>query len=167
MKLRNFLCFALFSLLLIACNSNSEKKDKSIPILRPASMVTTSQDTLDVMNLVEQYMEVLKSGDLQTASSMLYTVKNDSVHPYTEAQKTEFVNGFSIFHVFDYKINGLAFDSQKNNEVTVKIQIVPDGDLTTDKGVMSFVLNPVKIDNHWHLTLMDLKAEGVRRYYGV
>lgn len=128
-------------------------------------MVTTYQDTIDVMDLVTQYMEIFKTGDLKNAANMLYTVKDSKVHEYTDEQKQEFVNSLSAFHVFDYHISSLYFDSERNNEVKIKIQIVPDGDLSTDKGVISFVLNPVKIDNHWHLTLMDLKAEGVRRYY--
>lgn len=166
MKLRYFIYLTLLNLLFTACNSNSNKSEESkVPILRPAEMITTHQDSVEVMEMVNQFMTIFKSGDLQSASTMLYTVKNDSVHPYTKEKQQEFINALSTFKVYDYELNALSFDSEKNNKVGVKIQIVPDGDIKADKGVMSFVLNPVKINNQWHLTLMDLSAEGVRRYY--
>lgn len=166
MKLKNILLLSIFALSFTACNNKQKNTaEESLPILRPSEIITTGQDTTEVMDLVNQYMALFANNDLEGASSLLYHVKNDSVHPYTAEERQDFKNHLSIFSVYDYKVNGIIFRSDKNNEVNVRIQIVPDGNISEGKGTTEFVFNPVKIDNHWYLTLMDLQAEGVRRYY--
>lgn len=165
MKLRQLLYLLLLSLVFVGCNSGSDKKSdsKKLPIIRPAEIQLTMEDTTEVMNLVNQFMTLYQNQDLQSAAQMLYTVENGQPQPYTDDSSKEFINHFPFTKIFDYKVNGFTIRSEKDNEVTVKIQFDPSGDIASNKGVINFVLNPVKLNNHWYLTLMNLRAEGVRR----
>ena len=55
--------------------------------------------------------------------------------------------------------------SDKDNEVRIALLVSPDGDLDSDQGTISFVLNPVYIGEKWYLTLRDQYAEGVGLYH--
>ena len=78
MKLKQLFYVVAAVLLTVACSS---KKEKVEPILRPASMDYTSQDSAEVFNLVSQFVEFFGHNDFESASLMLHTVRTDSIFP--------------------------------------------------------------------------------------
>lgn len=166
MKLSKYYYFIVSLILLVSCNSNNKKEEKFQVDLHPVEIEMTHQDTLEIADLVEQYSNLFLNNDLEGASHLLYSVKNDSVSPLSEDVRSEFVSALSIFHVYDCKYDGMLIHSDKNNEIKFTVQIMPDGDIRQDKGVTHFYLNPIKKDGHWYLTLKDPMAEGVRNIYG-
>ena len=87
MKLKHLSIVAAVILFAVACSSKKESKD---PILRPASMNYTSQDSAEVYNLVSQFVEFFGHNDFESASLMLHTVRHDSIFPYTEEQRKDY-----------------------------------------------------------------------------
>ena len=163
MKKYNFVFLVVFALLFAACDSKKNDTESQNPnLIQMPDIALTEQDTTEVLNLVDQYMSLFKSGDIDGASSLLNIVRNDSIIPYSAEQRQEFATHLAPFHVYDYHVRSLVIRDRKDNSVEIDIQIMPDGDLELRKGVSKFVLNPVKKDNHWYLTLMDLGAEGIR-----
>ena len=86
MKLKHFSFVVAVILFTVACSSKKETKE---PILRPASMNYSSQDSAEVYNLVSQFVEFFGHNDFESASLMLHTVRNDSIFPYTEEQRKD------------------------------------------------------------------------------
>ena len=158
-------CIFLISIFLFAaCNQKKTETAEQV-ILRPAEIDLNAQDTIEINQLVDQYVSLFIDNDLQGASSLLNVVNNDSIRPLSEEERTGFVKALSIFHFYDYKNMGMIIRSDKNNEIDLAVQIIPDGDISKNQGVTHFYLNPVKIDGHWYLTLLDNMAEGVHNIY--
>lgn len=162
MKLKHFFYIIAAVLLTVACSS---KKEKAEPILRPASMDYTSQDSAEVFNLVSQFVEFFGHNDFESASLMLHTVHNDSIFPYTEEQRKDYQQKMQMLANYGCRMETLILRSDKNNEVRLKVKLLPIGTLDDDQAITHVYLNPVVIDGQWYLTLRDLKAEGVENIY--
>lgn len=160
----NLFSISLLALALTACNGGNKEGAKE-QFLRPAEMEYSSKDTTEIMNLVNQYVECIKNKDFQAASNMLYVFHSDSVAPYTEAQKDSFLTGMKQIPIYDCKLTSFTLRSEKNNQVGMTIQLIPDGDIEAGVGVSQLYLNPVMVDGHWYLTVLDLDAEGVKNVY--
>ena len=163
MKYTKILLLTFLAVALYSCNSKKNEASTDVkPYIPIAEIPLCGQDTTEIMDLVNQCMEIFKSGDKVGATSMFYTVQNGQPVPYTEEEKQNFANHFP-FRIFDYKVSSFVIRDELNNEMEVKIQIVPDGDIDKNNGVSKLSFNPVKLNNHWYLTLMNLRAEGVSR----
>lgn len=135
--------------------------------LRPASMYYSPEDTTDIRELVNMYVENLKAKNFEANAEMLYTVRNDSAIAYSDEQKQNYVKALSHIRIYDCKVNSFLLRSDKNNEIGILMQIVESGDLNKGIGVTTLSLNPVKIGDKWFLTLLDKNAEGVEDVYAV
>lgn len=163
-KVRIFL-FGILALLFVSCNNGSKKAEEKMPYLNPPTIELTQQDTLEIQSLTDAFVSMFRNNDLRSAAEMLFNVVDDEVIPYTEEQKSSFADHLSIFHIYDCRQTSLIIRSELNNEVAVVAQILPDGDIYNNKGVTKFVLNPVRKQGVWYLTVRDMEAEGVERVY--
>jgi len=148
-----------------ACGGKKTGEGDQGPILRPASIEYSSEDSTTINKLVDKYVELLKANDLQGAADMLYTYRNDSIFPYDEEQKAKFVNGFGVFNIYDCEAKSMTLRSEANNQFDLTVQIMPDGSICENKGVTHLSLNPVLVDGQWYITLLDLDADGVEKTY--
>lgn len=162
-RIAAFLCIVLT---VFSCG----KKEKKTPALgseylRPATMQYSKQDTAEINQIVNQYVELLGSRNFEDAANMLYTVRNDSIIPFDEETKKGFCKAYSQFPIYAVKVTSLVLRSDKNNQVDVSMQITQDGDISTNKGVTTMSLNPVVKNGKWYLTLLSKNAEGVQDVY--
>ena len=164
MKLRLISCVAV-AVALVAIVSCSSKKENNEPILRPASMDYSSQDSAEVFNLATQFAEFFGHNDFESAALMLHTVRNDSIFPYTEDQRKDYIQKMQMLANYGCRMETLILRSDKNNEVRLKVKLLPVGTLNDYQAITHVYLNPVVIDGQWYLTLRDLKAEGVENVY--
>jgi len=157
----------LISLAFVGCKN----KPKTLPVqnefLRPASMSYTKEDTTNINDLVNIYVENMRARNFEANADLLYFVRNDSAIAYSDGQKKDYVDAWSHMDFYNLKVNTLLLRSAKNNEVQIMMQIIKSGDLEKGIGVTSFYLNPVKIGDKWYLTLLDKNAEGVEDVYKV
>ncbi len=161
---------AIISILAVTMLSScSEKKKPQLhnEYLRPASIEYTKEDTSKINELVDSYLNYYKNNDLEAASRLLYKLNNDTIRPLSEKERKGYVKALSQFKVYDAQATGFVLRSDKNNEMTITLQIIPSpqGSIEKGTGVMQFALNPVLKDGQWYLTLKDKNAEGVENYY--
>ena len=149
---------------LVSCKSD-KKPDLKSEYIRPASMNYSKQDTLEINSLVASYVETFNKKDFVAASNMLYKVRNDSIFPLSESERTQYINAYSHFPTYGCKVKSFLLRSDKNNEVKLLVQIISSGSLEKEEGVTSVSLNPVCIKGKWYLTLLDKNAEGVEDVY--
>ena len=81
--------------------------------------------------------------------------------PLDGKQLKEFKTAWSKMHVYGVKKKGFMLHSDKNNDVKILLQIMPNGDLDKEIGVAAQHINPVYKEGQWYLTLYDPQAEGV------
>lgn len=155
------------SLLIVSSCGDKKKTEPAVgsEYLRPATMQYSKQDTSEINNKVNRYVELIQNRNFADAADMLYTVRNDSLLPFTAEEKTGFVKAYSHFPVYNTAVTALILRSDKNNQVDVCLQIMKDGDIATGKGITVMSLNPVVKDGKWYLTLLSKDAEGVKDVY--
>jgi len=146
--------------LLIGCKSEQKPKTAK-DYLRPASMVYTAEDTVQIRQLVADYIAAFKNKDFDITADMLYKVKNDSIFPLSDAEKNQYKKAMRLFPIYDVTEKSFVLRSDKNNEVRLMVQIIPSGSLEKEIGVTTISLNPVVKEGKWYLTMLDESAEGV------
>lgn len=145
---------------LVACKSN--KKDKiDETYIRPASVVFTKQDTSSIDSLVRIFVEYANKGDLSNASSMLHVVEKGKIADLPLEQRQKFEILMTKFPFHGCETRSLHLGGEKDNKVGVAFKIAPNADVVSGSGCINLVLNPVRIDNNWYLTLRDEDAEGI------
>lgn len=157
--------FALFvTAMFYACNS----KDKPAAQEENANLLPvfefSSEDSLRVNELADQYVACFNTSDLETAADMLYTVRNDSVFPLTDEQKVSFMSAMSQLPKFGFQKKELILKTGLDNKVRIAVLMNESGSLEEEKATINLYINPVKIDGQWYLTAYDRYAEGVGRY---
>ena len=164
--MKKYLSLAIVGLLLLASWGDKKKETgPQNPYLRPVTLDLTEKDTVQVRQLVDNYVQAFSHNDFEAASQMLYRVENDSVKPLTEEERANFVKAMKNFTVYGCELSEFTIRTDKNNEMKLKVQIIEDGDLANNIGVTHFSLNPVLKDGTWYLTVRDKEAEGVEDYY--
>lgn len=163
-KLFAVVCSVL--LLFTACGNKKKQKDSlGSEYIRPASMTYSKNDTSEINRLVDSYVAFIADNDYKKAADLLNFVKNDSIVPYTDKDKADFVDALSHLKIYNCKVKSLVLRSDKNNEVQIALQIIASGDIDKNDGVTIQSLNPVYKDGKWYLTLLDEYAEGVENVY--
>lgn len=167
MKFKYFTIFVLVLTLLVSCGKNKKKEHDFNEYIRPASMYYSKQDTTDINNLVDEYLDHITNKEFEAAADMLYKFQSDSVAPLDDSARAKFLSLYQKLPIYGAKKKSFILNSDRNNQVRYLIQITKGGDLQTEQGVMKLSLNPVVVDGKWYLTLLDSDAEGVEDVYKV
>jgi hypothetical protein len=121
-------------------------------------MALTSQDTLQVANLVVQFMDALKEQRYADAVVMLHKVDIES--PYSEPELLDnneiekTMDRLKLFPIRSYQIKEFNFKISYDNEVKCVIEI--ESTSVDSKSLMlNFSLKPVRYLGHWSLCLND------------
>ena len=144
-----------------SCSSDKKKNDYVEPLIPEAEMQYKSEDTLNINSLIDQYMGLMAENKVDDAINMLHLLKDGEIVPLDGKQLKEFKTAWSKMHVYGVKKKGFMLHSDKNNDVKILLQIMPNGDLDKEIGVAAQHINPVYKEGQWYLTLYDPQAEGV------
>jgi len=82
--------FAAVVVMLAACSGSKKKSSDELPVTRPATMVFTENDTTEINQMVNTFVEYINSGKISDASAMLYTVQYDRVEEMTLEERQKF-----------------------------------------------------------------------------
>ncbi len=128
--------------------------------LRPVEPVTpeytfTHEDTVAVIDLVNQFIAHLNRHDLGAAVDMLSFLNGDSIEPLTKQARNRQGMSLATCVGVRYEIDHLIFESDKKNEVKMDITLFekPDNDPRPNK--TSFYFRPVRFHGKWYLTTKD------------
>jgi hypothetical protein len=153
MKKILYFAVAVALLCVFSCKQKAKTTEEAREEFR-ASL--TENDTLEMLKLGDQCMELLKKKDIESAMTMLYEYDDStqSVQPLSDATRKRYEHIFKIFPVLDYirteytffveGINNLKYDIIFAEEEHPEVNGVPK---------TSFMFNPVKIDGQWYLTV--------------
>ncbi|MBO5186509.1 MAG: hypothetical protein J6B91_05600 [Prevotella sp.] len=142
---------AVFSLCFGSCSGCSSDKDKgtdTIPMFVKA-------DTMEVLNLVEQYLDKVRNKEYDAAIAMLCVMENDSVKPLGEELEEEIRVQQQTFPVLDYHVEDMEFINENNVRVTYAIEFFKKEPDSKIKNTIRLSFAPQRINAVWHLELLD------------
>jgi len=153
--------FAAVVVMLAACSGSKKKSSDELPVTRPATMVFTENDTTEINQMVNTFVEYINSGKISDASAMLYTVQYDRVEEMTLEERQKFEGFFTTIPYKSCEVKSFHLGGAKDNKVQLALLMTPDANLETGRGIIKLVLNPVNVEGKWYLTLRDEDAEGI------
>lgn len=138
-----------------SCSDNS-KKEPSVNMSFKNSL--TSEDTLKMLNLADECMELLKNNQIDQAIGMLheYDVEEQMVIPLSQDTEQRLRRQFSLFPVLKYERDYFSFMLEGLNDVryTVWFAEEPNPELYGEP-ITKFMFNPVCKDHEWFLCVKD------------
>lgn len=151
------------SLLLTDCAGCSDRKqEKTAEDMRPPHLDFSSEDTMQVKMLADEYLDAFAAKDYQAAANLLYRFEKDSVRQLTAAEKASYVKTMSQLPNYGVKLKGITMLTENNNRLDYLLQVISSGNLDEEQGIMRFHLNPVMVKGQWFLTLLDMEQEGTK-----
>lgn len=150
-------CLLFAALLMASCVGKKAEQPQSPEADKEAFRSTlTAADTTAVMQLSEKCMQNLKSGEMDEALDMLYTLQDSlTAVPLSEEQKNQLRNKFRLFPVKDYRLERFTFATENSNDVKYAIVF----DEQDPAGKIGLMFNPVKLKGTWFLTLKESGQE--------
>ncbi len=161
MKKFNFIIVGVAAILLATGCKNKAPQTREEQVAEFRSMLT-AEDTVQMLQLCDNAMELLKSKKIDEVVSTLYEY-NDStkeVKPLSKELAKRYTNKFKMFPVLRYTRKYYSFQLEGCNDVKYDVVFATAEQAgTKDDPVTGFMFNPVKIDGEWKLCLKTLSDQ--------
>lgn len=141
---------------LYSCKGETKKEYSGMTDFEAAM---TNEDSVAIVNLIDDFFGALESGDLTTAVAMLYKTDNDS-NLYAEPELLDneemamLKKQLSSMPVYDHKIDYIKFYESYLNEVKCTATISPSHD-NVPAATTSYYFKPINYMGAWLLCLMN------------
>lgn len=113
-----------------------------------------NEDTLNMLNICDSSMELLKVGDIDAVINQLYEYDDSTktVNPISDEAALSFRRRLQLFPVYDFKRVSYKFFEEGLNDVKYEV-IFAEENHPEVNGVPKtfFMFNPVKVDGQWYL----------------
>lgn len=159
----NKIFYFIFSIVMLSLFSCNSKKNEAESYLRPAAIEYSKQDTIDINDEVNQYVEKLKNLDFDGCADMLHVVSGQSLLPLSDEQRHAFVQAMNAISIVDVTCKAMVLRDSLNNQY--QLAVTMEGNPDDEPRITYFYLNPILRDGSWYLTLLDENAEGVEKVY--
>ena len=152
-------------LLTFSCTGNNKNQSQGSLIQEP-EMTVLPEDTIAVMNLVNQYLDCLRHNQVDSALNMLYYLDSEE---QIVSLPSDMVSGQRLvlqqFSGKDYEIEYLKFYRDIDNEVKYSCILFEKeaGDNRPNK--ISFLIKPVRRDRVWYLTMADDYSSKLKEFH--
>lgn len=138
----------LLSILYLSSCTNQPKSETKVPTY-------CDKDTLEVVELTTQYLNLIKEKKFDQAMQMLRHIEGDNVSELTENEKKELEKQYKLFPVLSYKIENYTFTDIYHNEITYSIEFFKKANDDKTPNTMRFTLQPKRINAVWYLTVLN------------
>lgn len=129
--------------------------DKKAPTKQKKEYSFSHQDSMEVLNLVDQFKTYLEQNDLRSAVEMLSILKGDSLIPMEPVQQRRQAMALNMVKGVKYDVDYLKFNSDRNNEVKLDITLFEKEENDPKPNKISFFFRPVRLEGKWYLTVKD------------
>lgn len=157
MKLNCKVLLFLFLLLTLAVSCKKEKNQAPNPYGTTrfdAGMTRTAQDTAQILNETNKYVEALKNKQFDQALSMLcnFDQKGNPV-PLTDDDKQRLMRVYKTYPVLNYSIDYFSIYSEKDCEVAYKIEFFEKPKGMNIPNTISCILRPHRVNGQWKMSV--------------
>lgn len=130
------------------CTGKGDKAKDTIPTFAKG-------DTVEVLNMVEMYLEYVKNKEYDKAIEMLHDITNDSVAPLSAEMERKVRQEQQVFPVLDYKRDTMSFINEHRVEVTYDVEFFERDSTTNIPNTVKMTFAPQRINATWYLCLLD------------
>lgn len=166
MKIRLFYLIPSLILSFVFASCSDKKQKTSDNDGQQFVFEFSNEDSLAISDLANKYVNAFNSQDMESCADLLFRVHNDSVFPLTLDERKDFIASMRHISAFGCERREMALKTDRDNKVYIAIFLSEADSITpqSERPSAKFILNPVKIDGAWHLTVYDPSAEGVGIY---
>ena len=129
--------------------------DKKAPKQQKKVYTFTHQDSIDVLNLVNEFKSYLEQNELRSAVEMLNILKGDSLYPLEPVQQRRQAMALNMVKGVKYDVDYMMFHSDRNNEVKMDITLFEKEENDPKPNKISLYFRPVRFEGKWYLTVKD------------
>lgn len=156
MRKTNLLILGFASIFIASCSQGSKKADMGNQSAINHTMALNKKDTIQVLELTNQFMTAVKEQRYADAAMMLHEMKaNDSFAKpelLDNAQLASALQRLKIFPIYDYSISDYTFKEAFDNEVRCKVVLFPKTDAEdTRPNTTTWYFKPVRYLGEWKL----------------
>lgn len=146
----------LVGMSLCSCISDNKKTGNDIqPVGRP-SIALSKKDTVQVLNLTNQFMTAIKERRYADAAGMLYEMKADD--PFAKPQLLDndqlkaVLQRLKAFPINDFSVSGYTFKEAADNEVRCSVTLSSEiNPRDTRSATTIWYFKPVRYLGEWKL----------------
>ena len=157
-KFLTALCAVLLMVLFAGCTGKNKVEEDAQEV-----MSLSGADTTKVIDLMNQYFDLLLKKDFDGALSMVSQLRNDSLTEMTPDLKNHYLMGMKIISPVRYQLESMRFETETDCLVKYSaILFEKEGDDDNRPNKMFYAIKPVRIGGEWHLTVADSDDSNTR-----
>ncbi len=152
-KVLTVFSFVLLILGLSVCCTNKNKSAEETPL---ETMSLAAADTTKVVDLMNQYFDLLMNKDYDGAMSMISQLRNDSLTEMTPELQKHYQMGMRIITPIRYQLESIIFRTESDCLVRYSAVLFEKEDVNDNRpNKMFYAIKPVRVKGEWHLTVAD------------
>lgn len=148
--------FCIFVTMILFCVSSCKNNQSKSEKINEFQSSLTESDTLEMLKVADDCMELLKAGKVNDALAMLYEYDDSTqqVSPLSDQTIKRYEKMFTWFPVVEYQRIYFSFQLEGLNDVKYKVKFAEEENPEENgEAVTSYMFNPVKIAGVWYLTV--------------
>lgn len=145
-----------------ACSGGKREEIRIGTVRYDEYMDRTAQDSADVLNLTNRFLDLLKGREYDQALDMLYTFNSvDSIiEPIGEERRAELTSTFGTFPVLNWEIDTVLMFTESDTEVRYIYEFFEKPEGSTMPNTVNGTVCPHRFEGKWYLTVPTEKSEG-------
>lgn len=146
----------LLSICLSSCHDKSKvKTGEFVDRHLDTTMVRTPADTLSLLTMCTDYLNLLQKDSVEAALDMLYTYEDGEVQPINDEVRNKLRTNHQRFPVVKYKLESMHLYGEDDSEFVYMIEFFekPEGDPRPNS--IREALSPVRVNGQWYLTVAE------------
>lgn len=156
MKILRIIAVAFIATMVWSCSQKANKTTEELASTRvDTSMSRTTEDTLELTSLVDEYLMCIKERKYDVAASMIsvYNDKTNTLEAPTDSivnmLKAQYIN----FPVLSYRIDEMNLYSETDTEVRYTVTMFECNEREQMPNTIRFMLFPKRINGAWALCI--------------
>lgn len=119
-------------------------------------MSLSANDTTQVVDLMNQYFDLLMKKDYDGAMSMLSQYRNKVLIELTPELQKHYQMGMKIITPVRYQLESIIFRTESDCLVRYSAVLFDKEDVNDNRpNKMFYAIKPVRVNGEWHLTVAD------------
>lgn len=148
MKNKSIIVLFVLAIIFVASSCGSSKKENE-----EYNPIYSSSDTIQVMNMIETYLNKLQSKDYDGAISGLKVLQGPEVLDLTEEQKVGLTQYYKQMPVLRYSLLSHSWNDSDLISFVYNIEFFEKPEGSEIPNTYKINLVPVRINDVWYLTL--------------
>ena len=151
---------ALFCMVLSSCHNKDKVNTVEYSDPRADStMQRSSTDTLALLTMCTDYLNLLKKDSVEAALDLLYVYDDGKVEPISDEVRDKIRATRQRFPVVNYQLESMRLFGEDDTEFIYMVEFFEKPKDDPRPNTIREALSPVRVDGQWYLTVSDEISE--------